>query len=44
MEIKVKINKWTELKAFAKPRKPTTKQQNTLNGRKYLQIICSIKG
>ena len=42
MEIKTKINKWGQwnLKAFAQPRKPSTKQKdNPWNGREYLQMM-----
>ena len=44
--IKAKINKWDyiQLKSFSQWRKSSTKQKQLLNGRRYLQMICPIKG
>ena len=46
-ETKAKINEWdyNKLKTFCTARKPSTKQKHNLpNGRRYLQIIYSIRG
>ena len=47
IEIKAKIYKYDliKLKVFAQQSKPSIKQKdNLLNGRKYLQMICPIRG